>query len=665
MRRTLGIIFTAFVLSFPMTALAKDITLDNGKVKMTFAADGTEFCFKSFEMQGRQLIADGGTKAFPWTMTLLGTNGESPAMTPRWCQYAGGLMSADGRSATFTWKMLLEGEWKYSVSMHVSLPEDADLPEWSISAELPAGWVVTDLEFPRISVARPDNVKGIMAVGYGAEYNIGTSGMIQSKYPSGAGTMQLIMAYNPEGTWFFSPKDKGASTKFIQIRAEGSELCFVQQLVASYGWTCPCGHFSLPWATVMGYHTGYWDKAVLDWYRPFTFETQWGAKTLAEREIVPWIKDADVWMRPGNVTPETMDGVRKSIELFGNGLGLHWYYWHAHPFDTFYPEYFPAQNGFKEMIAEAQVLGAHVTPYTNGRLWDPATESYRNRGGYDASCRKRDGSLYTEIYSSKVVNTVTCPASDIWQQVQREVDSLILYDLGTDGVYIDQIGCAISQPCYATNHGHAPGDGDWWPAAYRKLLTGMKADIYGPDKAVTTEECAECYIDLFDMMLVVNGPHSPWAKMVPLFPLVYSDRCIYSGYTYIPWKMNNGSFLLITAKSLLWGSQLGWADPKLLLAPGCEREVKFLQTLGEFRKAQHDLFLGGRFQGEFFPEGDNPQVDVPGYFLTPVVMGSVWESVDGTEATILVNMSEEDHRVKLPYGSEITVKALSAIRINQ
>ena len=67
---------------------------------------------------------------------------------------------------------------------------------------------------------------------------------------------------------------------------------------------------------------------------------------------------------------------------------------------------------------------------------------------------------------------------------------------------MDQIGCANSEPCYATNHGHAPGGGDWWPFAYRSLLTEMRTNLYKENQAMTTEENAECYIDLFDMMLV-------------------------------------------------------------------------------------------------------------------------------------------------------------------
>ena len=231
-------------------------------------------------------------------------------------------------------------------------------------------------------------------------------------------------------------------------------------------------------------------------------------------------------------------------------------------------------------------------------------------------------------------------------------------------MYIDQIGCAASEPCYAENHSHPKGAGPWWPESYREMLTKIRADLYDSEHILTTEECVESYIDLFDMMLVVNSPHSAGIKMVPLFPIVYSDRCIYSGYTYVPWKLNDGSFNFITMKSLLWGSQLGWVSPELLMREENKVEQQFLKTLAEFRKDQHDIFLGGEFIREFIPEGDNPIVDIPGYQKSNVVVGAEWESVRGRSAFIVVNMSSQDRRVELPNGKLVTVKAYSAQRSN-
>lgn len=317
------------------------------------------------------------------------------------------------------------------------------------------------------------------------------------------------------------------------------------------------------------------------------------------------------------------------------------------------------------MIKETQELGGFITPYINGRLWDPATDSYKTLNGKDASCRKADGTLYTEVYSSKVLNTVTCPASYIWRDVLKGVNKQILTELKTNGVYMDQIGCANSEPCYATNHGHAPGGGDWWPFAYRSLLTEMRTNLYKENQAMTTEENAECYIDLFDMMLVVNSPHNSYTKMVPLFPLIYSDRCIYSGYTYIPWRITDGSLNFMSMRSLLWGSQLGWVEPSLLMRPDAKREAKFLKNLTDFRRQQHDLFLGGRFIQEIIPTGDNPTQEIPNYEITPVVLAAEWASVSGEHVYLIINMSEQEHKVTLPNKKQITVKALDAIRISK
>lgn len=645
-----------------LAAGAQDVVLKNSKVEIAFAPGGT-YAIKSMKFGGKNILLPAGSTMPLWQLNYLGPNGENPTMLPQWTFYDGATLSEDGTSVQLRWRVVIEREACWPVVVNVSLPKDAELPKWTISADMPKGWLIDKVEFPRIMVARPEGVKGIMSVGYGAEYPIPAGDKIQSRYPSCTGGMQLILAHNPEGTLYFAADDKGGCGKVLQIRGEGQTgLSFVQEVVTSHAWTSEDGHFSMPWNTMLSYNADSWENTVLKWYRPFTFETEWGAKTIAERNIAEWVRNADLWMRPADATEAMMDAVRRSCEYFGKGIGMHWYYWHGHPFDSYYPEYFPTQPGFRDMVAQTQKLGAYVTPYINGRLWDPATDSYRDWKGYEASCRKPDGSLYTEIYSSKIINTVTCPASEIWQDVLKKTNRMILDSLGTDGVYMDQIGAAASEPCYADNHGHAKGNGDWWPAAYRKLLTDMRRDFYTPQQAMTTEENAECYIDLFDMMLVVNGPHTPTVHMVPLFPLIYSDRCIYSGFTYIPWRINDGSFRFITMKSLLWGAQLGWINPELLMREQNAAEQRMLKNLTDFRKGQHDLFLGGRFLREFVPAGDNPAVDVPNYQKTNVVLGAVWQSVKGKQATILVNMDSSDHKVVLDNGKTVNVPAFGAVR---
>jgi len=642
-----------------------DLIIENKNVKLTFSGSN-DFLFKEFIMDGQNILPKEGSSTIPWQLTYKGPNGENPVLLPKWGDYIGGEIRKEQGSTTlvFTWQMVIDEIHTYPVRILVSLDDDAELPEWNIEAELPTGWVITEVEFPRIAVSKPEDAKAILPVGFGTEYKLGNDGLLQSRYPSCTGGMQLVLMYHQGGAVYFSAKDKGASGKIFKMKSEGKSLVFIQNVTTSYGWT-QHNIFSLPWKTVMGFTKRGWQDAVDKWYRPFTFQTQWGAKTLPERNIVKWIKNADLWIRPMNVSDETMASVREALKFFGKGIGLHWYYWHHYPHDVKYPEYFPPKLGFEDMVKEAQKLGGYVTPYMNGRLWDPATETYKTRNGRDASCRKPDGTLYTEVYSSKVLNTVTCPSSPIWCDILKEVNRKILTDIKTNGVYIDQIGAASSEPCYATNHGHAPGGGDWWPKSYRRLIQEMRSDIYNENQAMTTEENAECYIDLFDMMLTVNSPHNNWVKMVPLFPFVYSDRCIYSGYTYIPESTTDGSLEFITMRSFLWGSQLGWTEPGFIMKPEAKNIALFLKTLADFRRKQHDLFLGGRFMNDIILSGDNPVRDIPDYETVHVVSAAEWISVSGAHAYLIVNMDDKSHTVELPNTKKITIKPHNCMRIDK
>ncbi len=669
MKRFASIVFAfLFLGAFSLSAqpLADDIVLKNEHVELRWGGSPKNYFFRYFYFDGVNILPSSGSTAHPWEVTLLGPKGETPVLQPKFTHYLGGHKDVkDGEEVvTFSWNLVLEnGLWPLTI--HIALGEDDDMPRWTMEAELPKGWVLTQADYPRITVKRLEGeAKGILPYGYGIEYDMPTQDQLRSCYPSATGTMEMVMMHNGKSTVYFAADDREGCNKYLGMRGTDDQVTFYQEVTTSYAWS-EGGHFSLPWGVVMGYNPQNWQKTVTKWYRPFSFTCKWGEKTLAQRQIASWIKNADMWLRPIDVTPDMLSSLDKALDYYGKGVGLHWYFWQHLPYDTNYPDYFPAKDGFKEAIVNAQKKGARVTPYINGRLWDPANHTYDELNGKDASCRQKDGTLYTEVYSSMVANTVTCPSSPIWQKIMYETNGRILSELKTDGVYMDQIGCAASQPCYAANHSHALGGGSWWPQAYREMLTDIRCSFYkGKNLSLSTEENVECYMDLFDMMLVVNSPHNPKTHMIPLFPMVYSDRCIYSGFTYIPWKLNDGSFNYITMKSLLWGSQLGWVSPELLMRQGNENEQLFLKNLAEFRKKSHDVFLGGNFVDEFIPQGDNPVVNIPNYQKTNVVMGAEWLSVKGKKVYILANMSSSDRTVSTPEGKNVVVPAFGAVRIN-
>ena len=130
--------------------------------------------------------------------------------------------------------------------------------------------------------------------------------------------------------------------------------------------------------------------------------------------------------------------------------------------------------------------------------------------------------------------TVTCPASSLWHKIAIGIpQDKIQNELHTNGVYIDQIAAAAPQPCFAKNHGHAAGGGDFSYKSYKALIDSIRGNHLRKDNIVFSEENSECYIPLFDMLLTVNTPHAN-CSIVPLFPTVYSDRVITCAYTYTP-----------------------------------------------------------------------------------------------------------------------------------
>lgn len=652
------------VYSDGLQVIKKDgkVILKNEHVVLNFS-DDNNFKILKFIVNGKDIAPkETNEKVYPWLLTYLGTKGENPVLSPRFAIFKGSdIVNEENKSTViFKWDVLLSDS-TYMVKTFVSLYEMSELPEWNISVDVPKGWVITGLEFPRILLSKPNNAKAIISSGYGVEYNLTDTGLLQSRYPSAGGCMQLLLVHNNEGSIYYSTLDKQACDKTLAVKGYYNNILLYTNIVASYGWT-KNGKFKLPWSSVVGYSDKGWEYAVNSWYRPFSFETEWGRLTVDKRNnITEWVKNADMWLRTTGVSQKKEDDLIKAINYFGKNIGVHWYSWHNYKFDVKYPEYFPFKKGFDKMVEKTQKAGGFVTPYINGRLWDVTTQSYITKEGNKASCRKPDGTLYTEIYNSKVLNTVTCPASNIWQDIITDLTEKILTEIKTDGVYLDQVAAARCEPCYAENHNHAKGGGCWWHYAYRNLINNIRNNILEKNQALTSEENAECYMDLFDMLLIVNTRHSDFEKMVPLFPLVYSDRAVYSGYTYIPDKYYNKTLKYMTMRSLLWGAQLGWVQPYKIMQ--ATEEAEFLKNLTGFRKKNHDIFLGGRFIREFVPKGDNPSIVIEDYEKTNVVLSAEWKNINNQNYYIVVNMDNKTHKVLLPNNKSVEIGKLNCMKI--
>lgn len=647
--------------------LPGSVTIANDNISATFSADSI-FDILSLKLGTSGELVEKGRNLFPWTVTYLGAQGQTPEMTAQLGKYRGYTVEQPNDSTAslvFVWDMLLNYNGRrYPVSMRTSLSDNSDLLSWDLEVALPEGWTVREYAFPSISLSTPSEALIITPAGWGNLYRLEQNGIYDANYPSWSASMQLIMAADARGAFYYAATDRDASGKLFRAAEKDGALTFTTRVTPSDGWIDASNTFRVPWTNVTGHHPGGWEAAAMHWYRPFSFTTAWGSVPLKERLEPQWLRDKDLWFRVKNVDNEARVSSDKIVDYFGDNIMFHWYIWHHHAYDSHYPDYFPAQPEFKSIIDHFHSRKCHIVPYINGRLWDPCSDAFTERGGADAVCRRPDGSLYTELYL--YINTVACPASEIWHDIMLETTDSVLA-LGTDGIYIDQIAAAAPHPCYSDKHGHPRGGGSFWVKAYLDMMRDMRRDLLRPGHILFSEENSECFLSTFDILLTLNTPHSPKCKIVPLYPMIYSDRTQTAGFTYTPGTdMTTGAFRHIQMQCLLYGSQLGWVEPRFLWASDKDGiEAAYLKGLADFRRHQHDVFVGGRYIREIIPGGDNPTTDVPTFGTEHMVKGAEWQTADGRRVVYVVNSDSKPHTVTLPHTAEAQALApLTPYRFN-
>jgi hypothetical protein len=639
------------------------VEMDNGAMLLTFQNDKT-FRLLSFADKGKSWTFNDDVL---WQLSMIAKQGERLTVNSQNATYKGATLAKTGdtKSLIFTWEYPLDNKLIGKVFMTVTITNKNSLTEWSIASEFPEIWSVASLNFPMVNIPKKPTAKLIMPSGWGVEYNLADikNTTFANVYPSSRATVQLMSVYEHNHVFYFATHDAKASLKTFSAKVTDAHVELSNKITTAENWNNK-GLFKLPWKASLGITDQGWENAVINWYRPFSYETAWGKKKFSEKKYPEWLLNSDLWLTGGHTTPEELGITNKAITFFGKQTSFHWYYWHHAPFDTKYPEYLPAKEGFKDIIKLTQSKGSHIMPYINGRLWDTTTVSYREKRGDLAVVLKQDLTPLVEVYASKAPNAVICPSSAQWSAIMVDLTERIQGgNLGTDGLYFDQVASARALPCYNASHGHPVGGGSFWYETYLQLFKKVRA-VLKPGQIISTEQNAEPYLDMFDLFLMVNYPQGKEYNPVPLYSLIYADRALLYGF-YI-YNKNDSSFRLKNALTLLWGAQLNGGRTSFVLADAMKSNAQFLLDLATFRKSQHDLFNGGQLMKEIHPLGDNPTLTIPNWGSTSAaVRGALWKSKEGKYAVLLVNIDNVKHDVTIPYTNKmITLKAGESIRIN-
>eukprot|EP01064_Diplonema_japonicum_P011219 TRINITY_DN18489_c2_g1_i2.p1 TRINITY_DN18489_c2_g1~~TRINITY_DN18489_c2_g1_i2.p1 ORF type:complete len:866 (+),score=204.82 TRINITY_DN18489_c2_g1_i2:107-2704(+) len=501
-------------------------------------------------------------------------------------------------------------------------------------------------------------------------------GQFGNDYPQA--TYQFVSAYDsslPDSGIYLAAHDGTGASKHFQADvsqySNPSTTLSISATASDAG--LPLKHHVVEYPLVLATFDG-------DWYDSTQIYRSWALNNagwtkkgpVAMRPDVPkWLNNVTTWVNShwqGNDIFNTSGGdpevVKNRVmalkERFNLGkaeMGLHWYEWDllgyeagsnytkcgseiTCGFDTHYPEYFPTRQGFSENLKTMQQNGIRVTPYINGRIFDISTKTWTKDGAVKYAAKQAypqmnptQGSLstYFESYGSEAQFNVMCPHTDYWQDIISNVTAKIVNELGTDGVYLDQIASAGPKPCWDDSHGHTLGGGSHWSSGYQAMLQKARTKS-GNNAVLLTESNAEPFMDGVTIYLTLVGyssaPFEGERKLVNAFGAIYGGYYYSMGAEFFQqdFTPNPDVFSAKLAKMLLFGSQLGWfsmggrnnQNPPMgiieyLLDDQYTPEIQYLKALSDAKLLSNPWTTDGRPTRDLVLKTTSTRVQVAGH----------------------------------------------------
>ena len=503
--------------------------------------------------------------------------------------------------------------------------------------------------------------------GFGVEHTGGAIGSFRSLYPQG--TYQFVAQYpqgGGAGGLYVGVHDPTAASKTMTYTfskgglLQASTAAIGVEVVPPHaGEPLPGGRLDAEYPlTLAPFEGDWWDAAQI--YRAWALpHAAWAQKgpIISRADVPAWLLQVPTWVNShwqqndifnvsGGAPQVVLSRVTAIKERFalppGVEMGLHWYEWDTLGyeagsnytncssevtcgFDTHYPEYFPARDGFKGAVAALQKAGVRVAPYINGRIFDKGTASWTKDSGEAHAAKapagtptlnSSDVALYDESYGSKAEFAVMCPHTVYWQKTIADVVGALVNEYGTDGVYIDQVAAAGPRPCFDKTHGHPVGGGSHWVTGYSAMLAQVRAQA-GNNAVVLTESNAEPFMGDLNVFLTLVGFSSDIAgasRGVPAFPALYGGYYLAMGAEFFTTDFAPGNADVFSAKvgrMFAFGAQLGWfslggrdnqSPPmgiyELLMDAAYDAEVAFLSLLSRTKLLLNPWLQHGRAMRE-------------------------------------------------------------------
>ncbi len=436
-------------------------------------------------------------------------------------------------------------------------------------------------------------------------------------YPSANCTMQFTAIYSLNGGIYIGAEDGEANIKEFNVSLKNGE-CEVGVYYYGIGASLPKNSFELCGKCVWQFFEGDWYDACALYSNFVSKNATWlpeidfnGRIDTAKRykDIAFWVSDympnsaSQGDNKPKNLSAGS-DIYEKDYwhtaplllrEKLGVPIAYHVYNWHEIPFNIEYPHFLPAKKEFIENAEKLRRKGIYIFPYINAMAWEKFDGEMGHKINFENTGSKctavnEDGSFVIEEYPQKTVSgkscqlTIACGSSKIWQEYIYNLTKEMENTLDIDGVYYDEVGATNARVCYNKQHSHTVGGGSFWVKGYNKMMKNIRENRNN-DNFYFTEGNAEPYMKSFDGFLTwewVDGCE------VPAFSAVYNGYVQLIGRCTMGTKKDDFEFFkYCTAKSFIYGQQLGWSKADIVYN---EKYLEFLKGVVKTRYAYSDIF---------------------------------------------------------------------------
>ncbi|MBN1256835.1 MAG: hypothetical protein JXA52_03935 [Planctomycetes bacterium] len=615
--------------------MARNLVLENGKVKFVFSSTGN---LKSItDLKKNETVACKGANNPLWQLLFRDKKGKIKHVPATKAQLLDAALSPQNK-LVMTWDLkTLKTKVKATVQL-----DDTAIASWTVEVKNKSGMSLWEVQYPMIGGLQPfegkgENDKLVVPWQYGLEIDNpvdfikqgGASAIdwitdfgqcdtdegvnkVAFSYP-GMWSLQMMAFYNAKKTGiYFAAYDSQARFKRFGMYQDSKTS--VSMVMTNYPDERIKANldYKSPYAVKVGLFSGKWYDASKI-YREWALQQRWCSKgtTRSRKDIPKWLKDTDFWYwnwrdqcRYGTPTPmaKIMTALKKKL---GCNMALHWYGSHCEPFNMTMPEIFPiSESKAMKLKASLEIMhrqNIHAIPYINPRMCDSETETWKKYNVKELVCLTETGEIHREEYGSQLPWNTICPTQKKWHKVILDIVKECM-DHKYDGVYLDQVSSCYAVPCFNKKHGHPLGGGNGWYRGNEQMMELIQkyAKKRNKDSCFTSESTVECFNHVFDANLArmatnvsANLLGSKNAFPIPLCNSIYHDYIItYGSVTYFDRGVPAEQVYLEGALNLVSGNQLCFEGYTIyhIKNKAVDHFLDYYRTLCQYRKKYRAYF---------------------------------------------------------------------------